>query len=194
MSSEQSSVTTPPEWLVEWMHGAKRSGQRKSIVLGGQCSENINQVATDVAVYLNEYDGSGSSQWRAFAIEELRSLAKDPTCCRLIAENPEPTSCDADLPTLLQLELVAFQLAKLGSVILEGSYEFDPAPELKNTFRVCICSSGTRDGRSPHLWIDPARVDHQALVSIIADSFLNWSTGESQGNEERLPAGQESTA
>ncbi len=174
MNPDQSSVGAPPKWLVDWLHDAERREQKNSLLLDAECiGVDLHGVSCDVAGYLNEFDGSADCQWRAFEVEELRYLAGDPSCRKLLSA--DSVSFEDRLPPS-DLERIARRLASLGGVILEGDTDFDLTADLRHTFHVCLCCHGPRGEQVSHMWINPSRFSPETLGSIIADSFLNWSS------------------
>lgn len=172
--SKITESQSPPAWLVDWMRDAGAHAQCHSLVLCASSGPNLHRLACAVSDYLNEFDGLGSCQWRAFDTEELRHLAGDPTCRRLLLAGAPPVP--EGVPHDSDLNRTARRLARLGGVILEGQCGFEATLELPEAFHVCL-SKGDHPRRDKHhLWLNPERFQPDTLVSIIADSFLNWSS------------------
>ncbi len=174
MTSTTNEPSGQPPWLVNWLRDACTQEQHHSIALSATCSADLHGIATAVAEYLNEFDSNGGCQWRAFGIEELRQLAGDPICRNLILAgcgNPPP-----GVPPLSDLELVTRRLAHIGGVVLEGQCGSDATLDIPEVFHVCLCDAEHASHAAYHLWVNPARFRPQSLVSVVSDSFLDWSS------------------
>ncbi len=163
----------PPAWLVDWIREASGHDQYHSLVLDATRTVDLNRVSSAIADYLNEYDGDCSSQWRIFDDDLLRTLAGDPACRNIVlAGDSEEESRLAPRP---DLDRIVRRLARLGGVIIIGPRGLEATRDLRRTFHVCLCENDPPAHRNFHMWVNPERFSPETLVSVIADSFLDWS-------------------
>ena len=167
------SVEEPPAaWLVDWLQKPSFAQIRHSIIIGAHCGADLQRIGTQVAKYLNENDPEALSHWHPFCMEDLRHFAGDPACRDLILAGQPP---DRHLgPPDSDIDRIARRLARLGGAVLEGQYSLDAANDLENSFRICLCSPEPICFESCHMWLNPKRFSRRSLISVIADSFLDW--------------------
>ena len=174
MTSRIPDPQSPPAWLVDWLREAGAHAQCHSLVLSATCNADLHSLACAVATYLNEFDGLGGCQWRAFEVEELRQLAGDPTSRSLLLAGSD--AVPERIPPFSDLDMIARRLARIGGVILEGQCGFDATTDIQETFHVCLCKEDHASHDQYHLWINPDLFATDTLVTVISDSFLNWSS------------------
>lgn len=173
MTSGARNLDLPLKWLVDWLHEAGGHTQRHSLALGGAKSVTLRDVPDSIAAYLNEFDSHGGSHWRTFDTDLLRQLAENPVSRDLVLGGAAGGDFASEAePDLLR---IARRLAELGGVILVGQRGSEATADLETTFHVFLCPDDPPAHRKYHMWINPARFTVESLVSVIADSFLDWS-------------------
>lgn len=164
----------PPAWLVDWLKKPGDAQLRHSIVVGARCGTNLRRIGRQVAEQLNIIDPEARNYWHAFELEHLRHFAGAPDHRDLILAgtppDPHPGIPDSDI------DRIARRLARMGGAVLEGQYSLDATNDLGNTFRICLCSSNPTCLQPCHMWLNPQRFSRESLISVIADSFLDWAS------------------
>ena len=160
--------------LVEWLQKPSFAQIRHSIAIGARCGANLQRIGTQVADYLNETDPEARNHWRPFCMEDLRHFAGDPTCRNLILAGHQPDHHAG--PPDSDIDRIARRLARLGGAVLEGQYSLDATNDLENAFRICLCSHVPVCVDPCHMWLNPKRFSRKSLISVIADSFLDWTS------------------
>jgi hypothetical protein len=173
MKEEQPTAITAA-WLAEWIDRPAETPPHRSIVLGSKCAADLKSIGSQIAIYLNQFDEQAEGHWRAFTHRDLYEIAGNPTTREMILNpaepDPHPGPPDSDL------DRVARRIARLGNAILEGQYSLDATNELESTFRVCLCGNHPPCIEPCNMWLNPTTFTHGSLVSVIADSFLDWSS------------------
>jgi hypothetical protein len=166
-----STLSSSPAGLVDWLDHPPVERPAHSVVVSAECCADIESIGGDIATYLNEFDESATGLWRSFSPKNLRQLAGDPSCRDLIIDGLPK---DLDLgPPFSDLDRIIRRLGSLGGAILEGQASLDASHGLANTFQVCLCCTDHTDDES-HMWLNPNRFTREGIVSVIADSFLDW--------------------
>ena len=169
------SVDAPPAaWLVDWLKKPSFAQTRCSIVIGAHCGANLQRIGAQVAEYLNENDPKSRNQWHPFSMEDLRHFAGDPAYRNLILAGHPPDRHAG--PPDSDIDRIARRLARLGGAVLEGQYSLDATNDLDNAFRICLCSHEPACLDPCHMWLNPKRFSRNSLISVIADSFLDWTS------------------
>lgn len=180
------TLSATPAGFIEWLDQAASNPPEHSIVIGAKCCADIDCVGNDIASYLNEFDDATGSHWRAFNTEDFRRLAGDPGCRNLIIDDlPDDPGLT---PPFSDLDRIIRRLGVLGGAILEGQASLDAAAGLQNTFQVCLCCTDHTDTENCHMWLNPKLFSRDSLVSVIADSFLDWTSR--LGNPAAVPSGK----
>lgn len=162
----------PAAWLVDWLKKPSFAQIRHSVIIGAQCGANLQRIGAQVAAHLNENDPEARNHWHPFCMEELRHFAGEPACRELILSGAPP---DRHLgPPDSDIDRIARRLARLGGAVLEGQYSLDATNDLDNAFRICLCNEAPICFESCHMWLNPQRFSRKSLISVIADSFLDW--------------------
>ena len=174
MTSKTSDLTGPPPGLAEWLRVARTHNQCHSIALTASPSTDLHRIATAITNYLSEFDGKGSHQWRAFSLEELRTLADSAVCRDLILSEAKTLSHRSPPPS--NLDRIYRRLARIGGVVLEGECGIEATSDITEVFHVCLCQDKHPAHQDYHLWINPELFAPKSLATVIADSFLNWSS------------------
>jgi hypothetical protein len=171
-------------WYADWLKHRNSEVPLRSIVIGAKCSANLQRIGAQVANYLNEFDSEAEGHWRAFSADDLRHCAGDPTCRDLVLSGApcelHPHSPDTDI------ERLARCLARVGGAVVEGEFALDEANGIDKAFRVCLCSEDPLCFGPCHMWLNPGQFSRESLVSVIADSFLDWTSR--QADEDRQQA------
>ena len=165
---------SPAAWLVEWLRKPSFAQIRHSIVIGARCGANLQRIGTHVAEYLNENDPEARNHWHPFCLEDLRHFAGDPAYRDLILAGQTPDHHSG--PPDSDIDRIARRLARLGGAVLEGQYSLDATNDLDNAFRICLCSHDPVCIAPCHMWLNPQRFSRSSLISVIADSFLDWTS------------------
>jgi len=185
MTNSTHSPAGRPSWLVDWLSDASRQSQCHSIALSATCAADLHGIATAVADYLNEFDSQGGCQWRAFGAEDLRQFAGDPICRDLLlAGNRE---ADPQPPPRTDLERITRRLARIGGVVLEGQCGSDATLDIPEVFHVCLCSTEHASHEAYHLWVNPSLFEPRSLISVLSDSFLDWSSHPQRPSGSQSP-------
>lgn len=179
MRTTVSVEPPPPAWLVDWLRKPSYAQLRHSIVVGARCGANLRRIGAQVAEQLNIIDPEARNFWKAFEVEHLRHFAGDPDHRDLILSGapPEPHSGAPDS----DLDRIARRLARMGGAVLEGQYSLDATDDLENTFRICLCNSNPTCLQPCHMWLNPQRFSRESLITVIADSFLDWTSRHPTG-------------
>ena len=182
-----ASTTSQAASLVEWLDQAVSNPMEHSIVVGSKCPADIESIGAEVAGYLNEFDDAGAAHWRAFNTSDFRHLAGDPAYRDLIIDDlPDDPAFDE---AASDLDRIIRHLGTLGGAVLEGQASLDAARGLTNTFHVCLCCTEHTDPENCHMWLNPERFARDSLVSVIADSFLDWASRVGSHGSGSAPGG-----
>lgn len=171
---EENPTAITPAWLAEWIDRPAEAPAHRSIVLGSKCATDLKSIGSQIAIYLNQFDEQAEGHWRAFTHEDLYKIAGNPATREMILNNAEPDPHPG--PPDSDLDRVARRIARLGNAILEGQYSLDATTGLHETFRVCLCGHHPPCIEPCNMWLNPATFTRGSLVSVIADSFLDWSS------------------
>lgn len=164
---------SPPPWLTERLHSAADDQREPAMILDCACQGiDRHALATNLANYLNEFDSSSHPNWHPLSHTELTSLLRQWDQLQIPSL---PASPLAGLSFTSEADL-AWNLCQLGGVILEEPFDFARDVDLRSCFQVCLCCRSPSPFHLAHLWINPSRFAPSTLVTVIADSFLNWSS------------------
>lgn len=155
-------------WFADWVRRAATTTHLRSIILGAQCSTNLRNIGLQVAGYLNEFDSEAEGHWHTFTPEILQECANEPNYRELLLSDDDQAGSD--------LERITHSIIKAGGAVVEdpGSIKISSNPGL--AFRVCLCESQPGCFAPCHMWLNPLQFPRESLVSIIADSFLDWNS------------------
>lgn len=142
-----------------------------AIALDINCPACQPSIAASLAQYLNEFGDLPSLSWKAFDSQLLRRLENSPLANQLRNDDEE----------------LALTLAKMGGSIIEGPSVIEQTILHPHTFQVCLACKEP-DNKSFHLHLNQKRFEAGKVVSVIADSFLEWVDG---GGDPVLPANDE---
>lgn len=172
MSSPESPINAP-HWLVERLQSAAESQRVPSLILDCPCQGvDLHSIAMNLADYLNEFDSTSHPNWHSLSHHQLSNLKAQWELLQFPDLSRAPFT---DIPATSETDL-AWNLCQLGGVILEGRYDFGADADLRSCFEVCLCCHTPGPSHLAHIWINPSRIAPTTLVTIIADSFLNWSS------------------
>lgn len=168
-------------WFAEWIKRGETANPLRSIVIGSKCSANLQHIGLQVANYLNEFDSEAEGHWHAFTPEILQHCADDPTYRELLLSDAGSTGSD--------LERVTSRIVSAGGAVLEGQDSLDPNLDLSCAFRVCLCERQPTCLAPCHMWLAPHQFPRESLISIIADSFLDWNSRHDYHSQQSRAGG-----
>ena len=190
MTRGAANNASPPHWLAEWIQNGHRQRCTHSLPLTTSLGTELAELACAVAEYLNEFAADHDNHWRAFDADLLKQLAADPACRNLVLSD---ANADRGRSIVLDqsqsdLERIAQRLVRLGGVILESSEPLGNAADDPQTFHICLSTDEPAQSQSCrfHIRVNPDRFSLRALVCVIADSFLNW-TSHPRSTRESIP-------
>jgi hypothetical protein len=156
VATSSSDLTDCAHWFLE---RDKTSPQRAySIAVDINCPACQPSVARAIGRYLDEFGDFPSLSWKAFDQQLLSRLQTSPPACKLLGGG----------------ENLPLALAKIGGSIIEGSGVAEKTATHPHTFLVCLACK--RPESAPfHLHLNQKRFEPSKIVSVIADSFLEWA-------------------
>jgi len=174
-------------WFAEWLKHRSTEPPLRSIVIGAKCSAALPRIGAQVANYLNEFDSEAEGHWHAFSTDDLRHCAGDPACRELILSGAptelHPVTSDSDI------DRIARCLTRVGGAVLEGEFPVGADNNLDAAFRVCLCDQNPLCFGPCHMWLNPSEFSRESLVSIVADSFLDWTSRQSDVEIQQIAGG-----
>lgn len=174
-------------WFAEWLKQRGSEQPLRSVVIGARCSTKLPRIGNQVANYLNEFDSEAEGHWHAFSAANLRHCAGDPACRDLILSSA-PCELHPHTPGT-DVDRIARCLARVGGAVLEGEFPPDATDPIESSFRVCLCEEDPLCIGPCHMWLNPGQFSRESLVSIIADSFLDWTSRASDEEGHRTMGG-----
>lgn len=174
-------------WFADWLKNRRAQLPLRSIVIGAKCSADLHRISSQVANYLNEFDSDAEGHWHAFSADDLRQCAGDPACRDLILAGAptelHPVTSESDI------DRIARCLARIGGAVLEGQFTVGATDNPDAAFRVCLCAQDPLCFGPGHMWLNPTQFSRESLVSVIADSFLDWTSRPADENVPHTSGG-----
>jgi hypothetical protein len=168
MMKKTTDVPPSVTWFAEWIKHAATASPLRSIIIGAKCSSHLNHIGLQVASYLNEFDSEAEGHWHAFTPEILQQFADEPNYRELLLSDDHRSGPD--------LERIAHSIINAGGAVIEDPGSLHLPTEPGGAFRVCLCERQPTCLDPCHMWLDPDQFPRESLVSIIADSFLDWNS------------------
>lgn len=173
-------------WFADWVRRAATAGPIRSIVIGARCSADLRHLGLQVASYLNEFDSEADGHWQAFTPEILQECADEPNYRELLLSEDDQSGPD--------LERVTRSIIRAGGAVVETPPSIKIAPDSGYAFRVCVCETQPACLEPCHMWLNPAQFPRESLVSIIADSFLDWNSRHGFHSSQQTAGGAQKLA
>lgn len=175
-------------WFAKWLKHRSSELPLRSIIIGAKCAASLRNIGSQVANYLNEFDSQAEGHWRGFSAADLKSFAEDPACRDLILAENSGDPSESDLARITR------RLARVGGAVLEGPQSPDTTGSIDLAFRVCLCVEDPLCFGPCHMWLNPTAFTHESLVSIIADSFLDWTSRQGDESQSHVIGGSQRLA
>lgn len=167
-------MKTPPrvdrafkDWLVQRSLSRQEPSIERSslsIAIESPCLVCQPRVATDLAVYLNEFDDqSNGDSWMSVTDHHLEQLQAYPDFRRMLGHKKanDPDSA---------IEYLSSQ----GGIILELPKCHAQTAANQRVFQVSMSCHEPEDSNH-HLWLNAKRIPQETLIPMIANSFLDWA-------------------
>lgn len=166
-----SELTDCSRWLLQ---RSELAVPAYTIAVDINCPACQPPVAGPLASYLNEFGDLPSLSWKSFDPQLIKRLEESPLAHQLTPEGED----------------LILTLAKMGGSIIEGPGVIARTAKHHHTFQVCLACKEP-EKQSFHLHLNQKRFEPSKIVSVIADSFLEWVDGGGdpiRAKDEETPA------
>ena len=177
-------------WFADWVKRAATASPLRSIIIGAKCAGDLRHIGLQVAGYLNEFDSDADGHWHAFTPEILQECVDEPNYREMLLSDDRGGGST--------LERVTHSIIEAGGAVVEDPGSIQMPADTGIAFRVCLCESLPGCIEPCHMWLNPEQFPRESLVSIIADSFLDWNSRHgyhaskgSAGGAQKLANGAE---
>lgn len=169
MKKTESKLRKAVGRLADW---GKKPSPPLTLVVASTCGCEMARLERDLCAHLNRRLRHRDGVFGAFDCEDVRCFAGHGPIREFIAAAAPPEA--SGLPGLNDYERVLRGLAALGGVVLGGHAALEATDGFDNVFQVVLSRGGRFDPDRLTTCFNPDRCGPGCMVSMIADSFLDW--------------------